>query len=81
MTGSAGEGAVTLVSGLSGTGLSIRMSKESVAILVRTLWKRYRTSRRRTLGRARLVTVGVTAVPGEHGCFGEESAEILMTGV
>jgi hypothetical protein len=34
----------------------------SVAVLVRALWKRCQASRRRTLGRAGLVTVGVAAV-------------------
>jgi drug/metabolite transporter superfamily protein YnfA len=71
------------------------MSEESVAILVLALWKRCRTSRRMILGRAGLVIVGVVvvwavhgpcmgrawAVHGGHGCFGEVSADVLMTGV
>jgi hypothetical protein len=39
-----------------------RMSEESVAILVRALWKRCRMSRRGTLGWAGIATVGMATV-------------------
>jgi hypothetical protein len=47
---------------LSVPGKYWRMSEESVAILVRALWRRCRTSRRRILKRAGLVTIGVVVV-------------------